>query len=447
MNRHSPLAIGPLRLKNRVVVPAMASETADAAGLATETTVAHYRRLAGAGTGLLFVEYTYVDRAGRSEPQQLGAAGPEHAAGLARIAAVIRAAGGIPGLQLTHAGGKTERQYTDGRLLGPSGIAVPVKDRTLEAPETMSRAEITAWREAFVRGAALGVAAGFPVLELHAAHGYGFNQWLSPLTNRRRDEYGGALENRARLLVEVVREIKARFPGVVLSVRVPGQDHLPGGLTTDAMLETARLLVAAGVDVIDVSSGLGGWRRPRDREGEGYLVPEAAQFQAAFPHIPVIGVGGIETGAYIDAALQSGSFSMAAVGRAILKDPQAWGTEHLAIAAAVQSYIDGFLGQEAALLRQTFHADATLISVDEGVVAPAATAAWFDRIETKRANGGTALEARATIVGIDHAVESAVAKVEIELKTHAFTDYLALLKTAEGWRIVNKIYESRAIEA
>ena len=120
--------------------------------------------------------------------------------------------------------------------------------------------------------------------------------------------------------------------------------------------------------------------------------------------------------------------------------------ERLAITAAVQMYIDGFLGQEASILRQTFDQNATLITVDDGAVAPAATGAWFDRIEVKRAQGGGPLSGTHRILGIDHGETAAIAKVMLSLPTVTFTDYLALLKTKDGWRIVNKIYESKAVQ-
>ena len=327
--RFQPLYLGEkVWTSNRLVVPAMASQTADANGHATAATLAHYARLATSGAGLVLVEYSFVHRTGRSEPAQLSAASDEDGLGLRGIAAAIRGGGSIPGLQLTHAGGKSTKDLTDGRLMGPSGVAVPIKDGELEAPATMTLSDILLWKAAFVDAAARAVAAGFAVIELHAAHGYGLNQWLSPLTNRRCDEFGGSVAKRSRLLLEIVREIRLRHPGLVISVRVPGQEHFPGGLSTDDATNIAILLIDAGVDIINVSSGIGGWRRPKGRNGEGYLVDEAAILQRALP-VPVIGVGGIETAAYIEEALARRQFSLAAVGRAILADPVGWRQRHL----------------------------------------------------------------------------------------------------------------------
>ncbi len=329
LTRFSPLELrGGQRLRNRVVVPPMASETADPNGCATEATLAHYKRLAASGAGLVLVEYSYVAASGRSEENQLGIASPVHLDGLTRIARVIQAAGAVAGIQLTHAGGKAARGLTGGRLQSPSGIAVPVKDRELAVPDIMTAVEVEEWKQAFGAAVELAVAAGFELVEFHAAHGYGLNQWLSPITNARDDAYGGAVERNSQLLFEIVAAARRAYPNLLLAVRIPGQDFLAGGLSSDDAVGLAQGLAELGVDLLDVSSGIGGWRRPRDRSGEGYLVSEAAVIAAAVS-VPVIAVGGIEHGAYIDQGLEQGKFSLAAVGRAILKDPQLWGAENL----------------------------------------------------------------------------------------------------------------------
>lgn len=307
-------------LRNRVVVPPMASQTADEVGFVTDATLAHYRRLGEAGSGLLIVEYTFVDRTGRSEDRQLGISSDRHVEGLTRLAAEIRASGALAGIQLTHSGGKTERTLTGGALMGPSAVAVPVKDRELETPDPMTAEEIADWKTAFISAADRAVKAGFDLVEFHSAHGYGLNQWLSPITNHRTDDYG---RSRARLLLEVVQAVRANHPTLPISIRMPGQDFLEGGMKIEDSITTARELEKAGATLLHISSGIGGWRRPSNRTGEGYLVSEAEQIQAAV-QLPVIGVGGIESGAFIDESLRARRFSLAAVGRAILHNPRTW---------------------------------------------------------------------------------------------------------------------------
>lgn len=313
-----------LRIKNRVVVPPMASGTADKAGFVTPKTLEHYGRLLEADPGLLIVEYTFVHTSGRSEPHQLSVAEDAHIRGLRALSERIRRSGTLAGLQIVHSGGKSSLELTGGRLMGPSGIRVPVKGDTLEKPDEMTIADIRMWMDSFAMAIDRAVEAGFDLVELHAAHGYGLNQWLSPITNQRIDEY----RNGPRLLLEIIESARRRHPRLLLSVRMPGQDFIEGGLTPKDSIEIAKALESAGVDLLHISSGIGGWRRPSSRIGEGYLVCEAARIQAQIA-TPVIGVGGIESGTYIDEGLRCGWFQLAAVGRAILKDPAAWRKQNL----------------------------------------------------------------------------------------------------------------------
>jgi NADPH2 dehydrogenase len=174
----------------------------------------------------------------------------------------------------------------------------------MERPDAMSAEGIVLWKTTFLEAIRRAKTAGFDLVEFHAAHGYGLNQWLSPITNQRTDAYGGSLENNTRLLFEIIEDAKRIFPELLFAVRMPGQDFLEGGLQPSDSIWIARELEKRGLDIIDVSSGIGGWRRPRDRTGEGYLVAEAAILQSAVS-IPVIGVGGIETGDFILAGAQA----------------------------------------------------------------------------------------------------------------------------------------------
>lgn len=324
IDMNTPLQISQKHwLRNRVVVPPMASATADSDGFVTSMTCDHYKRLSLSGAGLIMVEYTFVHRSGKSEANQLGVDSDAQITGLSRIAKVIHEHGAKAAIQLVHAGGKSSRELTGGSLLSPSGISVPVKGVTLETPDEASLENIQLLQSAFVQAARRAENSGFDIVELHAAHGYGLNQWLSPITNRRTDAYGGSLENRLRLLLEIIAKIRKDCPDLELSVRMPGQDHHAAGITPLDAIEIAKQLEASGIHVINVSSGIGGWRRPESRMGEGYLVDDAALIQAAV-RIPVIGVGGIQTSGYISRSLREKKFSLAAVGRAILND-EAWG--------------------------------------------------------------------------------------------------------------------------
>ena len=329
MRRFAPHAFSGGRIApNRVVVPPMASETADADGSAAPATIAHYARLAAAGAGIVFAEYAFVHPSGRGEANQLGADSDERLPGLRGIASAIARSGALAGLQLVHVGGKTTAALAGGEPMGPSGVRVPVKGEQPDLPRAMDLTDIKLWVRWFAEAAVRARRAGFDLVELHAAHGYGLNQWLSPLTNKRADEYGGDLSGRGRLLFEIVDSIRAAAPGLLIAVRLPGQDHMEGGLTTEEMGSLVAELERRGIDLVDVSSGIGGWRRPEGRRGEGYLVNDAAGLKT-FTSLPVIGVGGIESGGFIDQIIGEGRVDFAAVGRAILKDPRAWGLAQL----------------------------------------------------------------------------------------------------------------------
>jgi NADPH2 dehydrogenase len=321
---NTPLKIdAKLLLKNRVVVPPMASQTADTNGFVTKKTIEHYRRLSSSRASLVMVEYTYVNLSGRSETNQLGISRDEHVSGLSSLVNAIHSQGSISAIQLTHAGAKGQRTLSEGKLLSPSGIKAPVKGTELEKPNAATINQIIDIRESFIDAAVRATNAGFKIVELHSAHGYGLNQWLSPITNKRNDQYGGSLENQTRLLTEIIEGIKYKVPSINLSVRIPGMDHFEEGLTITDSIYLSKKLERLGVKIINVSSGLGGWRRPYTRNGEGYLVDDASKISKKV-NIPVIGVGGIKTAKYINESLQDNRFSLAAVGRAILDDP-IWG--------------------------------------------------------------------------------------------------------------------------
>ena len=317
---NSELQLQGSTFKNRFIVPPMASQTADEFGHVTEKTINHYSRLAQSKASLIFVEYSYVNRNGKSEENQLAIDSYDKLIGLKLISENIKRKGSLAGIQLVHSGAKSTRVLTGGKLLAPSSLAVPVKGKTLETPDEASIIDILELESDFINACKIAVKAGFDVIEVHAAHGYGINQWHSPITNKRNDAYGGSPIKRARILLNIVRKIKELFPQIILSVRIPGQDHFQGGMKIDDAVQLSKLLVLNGVDLINVSSGMGGWKRPQARRGEGYLVEDAMIIQKSIT-APVIGVGGIKTKEYIETELNNGSFSFAAIGRAILADP------------------------------------------------------------------------------------------------------------------------------
>ncbi len=309
LNRWSELKIKDYVFKNRVIVPAMSSQLATEDGFVTDEMLEHYQRLSTSGASLLIVEYTNVHISGKCEPHQLCIDTDQCLDGLSKLAKVIKKNELIAGIQISHGGLKSDQQANSGEM---------------HDPNTMNHNEIEIWKTSFKDAAKRAARSGFDLIEIHSAHGYGLNQWISPITNKRGDDFGKNNLGRIKLLIEIVLEIKSVASQLLLSVRMPGRDYVDGGLKREDSLFIAQALARAGVDIINISSGVGGWGR--NREGEGYLVPEAEFIQKNIS-IPVIGVGGICTGVYIDQSLQDGKFKLAAVGRKILENPNDWKTK------------------------------------------------------------------------------------------------------------------------
>ena len=261
----SPLAIRGVTLRNRIGVSPMCQYCCTD-GLADDWHLVHLGSRAVGGAGLVMAEATAVTPEGRISPADLGLWSEAHAAVLAPVAAFIRRMGAVPGIQLAHAGRKAsclppweggarivDRAAGAWDVLAPS--ALPFSEGE-PLPTALDAAGIDAVKEAFVAAARRAVAAGFAIIELHAAHGYLLHQFLSPLSNRRVDAYGGSLENRMRLPLELIAAVRAVIPGVMpLFVRISATDWVDGGWDLDQSVLFAREMAKLGVDLVDVSSG------------------------------------------------------------------------------------------------------------------------------------------------------------------------------------------------
>ncbi len=320
MNRFSPLSLGQHTLPNRLAIAAMHSNTADAEGYVTENTLNHYRNLLQVRPAVCFVEYSFVDKNGRDNPDQLGIHDDTCLDGLRQLATLIDQHHALGIIQLHHGGAKVK---VSPDVMSPSGIKVPSPTGSGPASRVMTETDFDSWHHAFIKAAEHAVSAGFKGIELHAAHGYGLNQLLSPLTNQRQDRFGGNRENRAAWLLHLIKTLKSRWPALIVSVRMPGCEWLDGGITPADSLWYAKAMQEAGADLINISSGIGGWQLPDGRPTEGFLVPEASAIK---PHlrIPVAGVGGITQGTSIDTLVKTGAIDIACVGRAILNGAAAF---------------------------------------------------------------------------------------------------------------------------
>ncbi len=321
----SPLTLRGIVLRNRITLSPMCMYSAAEDGLATDWHLAHYTTRAIGGAGLLLTEATAVEARGRISANDLGLWDDAQVEPLARIVRLVQAEGAAIGVQLAHAGRKAwsrDRGYGSETPVAPSPIPF---DDAWQIPDELNPDEIegivASWRAAAGRAEA----AGFDVVEVHAAHGYLNHQFLSPLSNTRTDEYGGSVENRMRFLLRVVDAVREVWPaGKPLLVRISATDWAQGdlaprGLTVDDQVAVARELKARGVDLIDCSSGGTLPVGPPD-PGPGFQVPFAEKIRRE-AGIATAAVGLITAPAQADAIVRNGRADLVALGRELLRHP------------------------------------------------------------------------------------------------------------------------------
>lgn len=316
-NLLTPLSFSGLHLRNRIVMPPMWSGQATPEGGVTDAIVEYHRKRAAAGCGLIIVEHSFVHPRGRHSSTQLGVYSDTLIDGLSRLAAAVKAEGAVVALQISHAGSKGSSAVLAERPLAPSAIQHPGEENG-EMPEALQAAQISEVVMAFGQAARRALQAGFDAVEIHGAHGFLLSQFLSPLTNRRTDEFGGTLENRARLHLLIVDEVRRQVgAGMPVFVRLGAHDEMPGGLELEEACRTARWLVEHGAALIDVSGGLQGARGIG--KGPGYFVPYAAVLKA-WVTVPVIVTGGIREPGFADRIVLEGKADLVGIGRAMLED-------------------------------------------------------------------------------------------------------------------------------
>jgi 2,4-dienoyl-CoA reductase-like NADH-dependent reductase (Old Yellow Enzyme family) len=325
----SPLTLRGSVLRNRVVMSPMCQYSAEE-GMANDWHLVHLGSRAVGGVALVMVEATAVTRNGRISPADLGIWSDQHVEPLARIARFVQDQGAVPGIQLAHAGRKasTEPPWKGGRpLMTAEEGGWPVVGASPlpfspggPVPAPLDEAGIEAVVDAFEAATRRALAAGFRVLEIHAAHGYLLHQFLSPLSNQRQDRYGGSLENRMRFLLRVVERLRGLMPeDLPLFVRISATDWVDGGWDIEQSIVLARNLAAASVDLIDVSSGgtVPGVSIP---VAEGYQVPFARRIRHE-AGIPTGAVGMITQPRYADSIITNGDADLVFLARELLRNP------------------------------------------------------------------------------------------------------------------------------
>ncbi len=325
----SPMQLRGLTARNRLWVAPMCQYSAELEdGMPTAWHLAHLGSFAVGGAGVVMAEATAVTADGRITPHDVGIWNDAQRDAWAPIASFIRSQGAIPAMQLAHAGRKasTWRPWaaergtvplSDGgwQTVAPSAVAF----EGYSVPRELRDDELPAIVAAFAQGARRAIDAGFELLEIHAAHGYLLHQFLSPLSNLRTDEYGGSLENRARLVLEVVRAVRAEAGAEVpLFVRFSATDWVDGGWNKEDTKTVARWAVEAGADLFDISSGglVAGVQIPL---GKGYQVPLAEYVHDS--DLPVSAVGMITEAQHAEEIVASGQADAVMMAREFLRDP------------------------------------------------------------------------------------------------------------------------------
>jgi 2,4-dienoyl-CoA reductase-like NADH-dependent reductase (Old Yellow Enzyme family) len=333
---HTPLLLTPLRLRelelrNRIVVSPMCQYSSPG-GLATDWHLVHLGSRAVGGAGLVFTEATAVTEQGRISPDDLGLWSDAHIGPLERVAAFVRGQGAAAGIQLAHAGRKaaTAAPWQGGRPLGPEAGGWPVVGPSAMAfapgyqtPRELTHAEIRNVVAAFAATARRALAAGFQVAEIHGAHGYLLHEFLSPVSNRRGDNYGGSLQNRMRLTLEVVEAVRAVWPPELpVWLRISSTDWAGDGGEGWDIIDSVALAKEAGrlgVDVLDCSSG-GNLAAAKIPVGPGYQTPFAERIRQE-AGVMTAAVGMITSPEQAEHILRTGQADLVVLARELLRNP------------------------------------------------------------------------------------------------------------------------------
>jgi dimethylglycine catabolism A len=325
----TPRKIGGVEIRNRIVMPPMTTRLADEEGFVTDDQIAYYVARARGGVGLVTAEMAAPERCGRHRFHELGIYDDRFLEGLARLTAAIHEAGAKASIQLGHAGGHTRRDICGEEPIAPSAIPHPVYEITdaVIVPQEMSKARIAETTAAFAAAAARAGRAGFDCVEIHAAHGYLISQFHTPFENRRTDEYGGSLENRARFGLDVLRAVKRAAGGMPVIYRLSVEDYFPDGMGFAEGREIALWAGEAGADALHIAAGhyrslpSGAMQLPPMAWPDGIWLDYAAAIRKDVK-VPVIAVGRLGDPAVARAAIEDGKADFVALGRTSVAEPE-----------------------------------------------------------------------------------------------------------------------------
>ena len=325
------LAIGKTEIKNRLVMPPMATEKSEQ-GRVTDALCSYYDEMTNGGyIGLVILEHSFVSPEGKASPNQTSIADDAAIDGFRRVAETIHNNDTKVIAQLAHAGSAAKRAITGMEAISASPLINPCDTSARMGeqvpPREMTRNDINRIIECFASAAERAKMAGFDGAEIHSAHGYLLDQFYSPLTNKRTDAYtGSTMEGRTLLHRQIIKAVRERTgDGFIISLRLGASDYAEGGASVEEVPEAAKLLADAGLDMISISGGMCDFFRPGHTE-QGWFA-ELSEAAKKAVSIPILLTGGITDAEAAESLLEHGKADMIGVGRAFLKDhslPQKW---------------------------------------------------------------------------------------------------------------------------
>ncbi len=324
-NVNEKIKIGTAELNGRIVMPPMGTYKCSDNGIVSDEVIDYYsQRAKNPNISLIITEHSYIMPSGRARVRQMSVANDECIDGLSRLVSAIHANGTLAFAQLNHAGSATTSEVIGSAPVAPSPIVLPVTPQLgTETPIELSKEQIQQIIQAFADSAVRAKKAGYDGVEIHSAHGYLLNQFYSPLTNRRTDEYGGELENRLKIHKEVIRAVrKAVGSDYPISVRLGGCDYTDGGSSIEDSVNAAKILENENIQLINVTGGMNRYTIKGHTE-PGYF-GEMSKAIRQNVSVPVMVAGGVKAVDEAEALLDDGIADIIGVGRALMKDSN-WG--------------------------------------------------------------------------------------------------------------------------
>lgn len=318
---NTPIQIKDLTIKNRLVLPPMATSKANPDGKVTKELCQYYEEKSKGGyLGLIITEHSFVAQQGKAHKGQVSISKNSDIKELEKIVSVIHNNNTKVFAQINHAGSATQKEITGFDVLSASAVPLPNKRTNAILPREMTQSDIDKVIADFVEGALRAKKAGYDGVEIHSAHGYLLNQFFSPLTNKRTDKYTGAtLQGRMRLHLEIINAIRKQVGNSYpIALRLGACDYMEGGITIEDSMIACKEFEKAGIDLLDISGGFCSYISPKTKQ-QGYFSELSAPIKKVV-NIPVILTGGITTKETAEELLQTEKADMIGVGRAMLKN-------------------------------------------------------------------------------------------------------------------------------